>query len=142
MNQITQFDQTMTSREIASVTGKEHFNVVRDIRAMLNELEIDTLRFEGIYQDSMNREQIEYRLDRDLTLTLVSGYSAKLRYAVVRRMRALEVALLDEKLTDHGQIVRDRTFFEITSRTTKVENELRDEIKELRRQLAESAVTT
>ena len=91
---LTTFDQpsaaTMSSREIASATGKEHRNVTRDIRAMFEELEINALKFEHIYQDTMNRDQVEYHLDHDLTLTLATGYSAKLRFALVKRWRELE----------------------------------------------------
>lgn len=107
---------TMTSREIAELTGKRHDNVVRDIRNMLEELGLDDegglLRFEETpgtalksegsdspqiwreYRDPTGRMLPEAHLDRDLTLTLVSGYSAKLRYTVVKRMRALETQLM------------------------------------------------
>lgn len=81
---------TMSSREIAELTGKEHKNVVRDIRAMLEELGEDRLKFERIYLDSMNREQIEYHLNRELTDTLLTGYSAVLRRKVVARWHELE----------------------------------------------------
>jgi len=37
---------------------------------MLSELGEDALKFEDIYLDSMNREQAEYRLDREMTETL------------------------------------------------------------------------
>ncbi|MEH3109067.1 MAG: phage regulatory protein/antirepressor Ant [Agrobacterium cavarae] len=81
---------TMTSREIADLTGKEHKNVKRDIEKMLSDLQEDKLKFEHIYLDSMNREQIEFRLDRDLTETLLLGYSAVARLKVIRRLRELE----------------------------------------------------
>lgn len=81
---------TMTSREIATLTGKEHKNVKRDILLMLVELELDPLSFERIYLDSLNREQTEYLLTRDLTETLLTGYSAKLRLAVIKRWREME----------------------------------------------------
>ena len=41
--------QTMGSREIAELTGKEHRNVKRDCETMFSELEIDVLSFEHIY---------------------------------------------------------------------------------------------
>ena len=81
---------TMTSREIAVLTGKRHDNVCMDIKKMLLELGEDPLNFQGIYFDSMNREQTEYSLDRELTETLLTGYSAKLRRKVIARWRELE----------------------------------------------------
>lgn len=81
---------TMSSREIASVTGKRHANVKRDITAMLKELKLDVLSFEHIYLDGQNREQVEYMLDREHTDCLLTGYSAPMRMKVIRRWRALE----------------------------------------------------
>lgn len=62
----------------------------RDIEKMLVELGEDASRFGHIYLDSMNREQTEYRLDRELTETLLFGYSAPLRLNVIRRLRGLD----------------------------------------------------
>ncbi|WP_254413750.1 Rha family transcriptional regulator [Vibrio furnissii] len=63
---------TMSSREIAELTGKRHDNVKADVTKMLDELNLDVLNFQGIYFDAQNRKQTEYKLDRYLTLTLVS----------------------------------------------------------------------
>lgn len=84
---------TMSSREIAELTGKEHFHVKRDIEHMLKELGKDASSFGGIYLDSMNRQQTEYRLDRELTETLVTGYSIPLRHKVIQRLHQLEAEL-------------------------------------------------
>lgn len=85
-------EQTMTSREIASLTKKRHPDVKRDIEKMLGDLEEDASNFSRIYQDSMSRRQTEYALDRELTETLLTGYSAPLRRAVIARWRELEEA--------------------------------------------------
>lgn len=82
--------KTMSSREIAELTGKQHFNVLADIRRMLAELGEDELSFQCIYRDSLNREQTEFALDRELTDTLLTGYSAILRRKVIARWRELE----------------------------------------------------
>lgn len=82
--------QTMSSREIAELTGKRHPDVTRDIEKMLLELGEDARSFAHIYLDSMNREQVEYHLDRELTETLLTGYSAVLRRKVIARWRELE----------------------------------------------------
>lgn len=81
---------SMSSREIAELTKKKHSNVKRDIENILGELKKDVLSFERIYQDSMNREQTEYLLDRELTEVLITGYSIPLRAKVIRRLRELE----------------------------------------------------
>lgn len=84
---------TMSSREIAELTGKKHFHVKRDIEKMLGDLTEDASKFERIYRDKMNRQQTEYALDRELTETLLTGYSAVLRRKVIVRLRELEEQL-------------------------------------------------
>ncbi|WP_201271855.1 Rha family transcriptional regulator [Sinorhizobium meliloti] len=84
---------TMSSREIAELTGKRHDHVKRDIEKMLSDLGEDIPKYGGIYLDSMNREQIEHRLDRELTETLLLGYSAPLRRKVIKRLRELEATV-------------------------------------------------
>ena len=81
---------SMTSREIAALTNKEHKHVKRDIEVMLEQLDLDKSNFGRIYLDSLNRQQTEYALDRELTEVLVTGYSPKLRLAVIRRLKELE----------------------------------------------------
>ncbi len=51
---------TMTSPEIAELTGKRLDNVNRDIEKMFAELEIDLLKFEGNYRDPLNRKRKNY----------------------------------------------------------------------------------
>lgn len=81
---------SMTTREIAELTGKEHRNVVRDTRAMFASLSINLLSFEQVYKAGNGQEQIEYVLDRDLTMTLVTGYDVAMRHRVMKRWRELE----------------------------------------------------
>lgn len=81
---------TMSSREIAQLTGKRHPDVKRDIQSMIRDLKEDVSSFAHIYLDGQNRNQTEYLLDREHTDCLLTGYSAPLRMAVVRRWRELE----------------------------------------------------
>ena len=90
MNLVKTENLTMDSLEIARLTNKEHRNVTRDIEKMFEELEIDVLKFEHIYLDRQNRKQKKYSLTKDLTLTLISGYSIKLRKAIIDRWQELE----------------------------------------------------
>ena len=81
---------TMSSREIAELTFKEHFHVKRDILSMLKDLGIDSSSFGCTYLDSQNRQQTEFKLNKELTLTLVAGYNVKLRLAIIKRWQELE----------------------------------------------------
>lgn len=81
---------TMSSREIATLTGKKHYNVMRDIELLAAQLEVDVSKFGHIYLDSQNREQTEYLLDKDTCLCLVAGYNAKLRMKIIKRWQELE----------------------------------------------------
>lgn len=81
---------TMSSREIAELTGKRHGNVLRDIDDMLGQLGKDRLSFESMFRDNYGREQPQYVLTKDLTITLVSGYSVPMRHRIVTRWMELE----------------------------------------------------
>ncbi|MBI6808580.1 Rha family transcriptional regulator [Pseudomonas syringae] len=80
----------MSSREIADLTGKQPHHVKRDIERMFSELQEDVSKTGCIYLDSMNRSQTEYLLDRHHTECLLTGYSAKMRMAVIKRWHELE----------------------------------------------------
>jgi Rha family phage regulatory protein len=80
----------MTSRQIAELTGKEHRNVLRDIKTMLTDLELGALNFEQSYLNAQNKKQPEYVLDKDLTLTLTSGYSTKQRHSIAKYFNSQE----------------------------------------------------
>ena len=83
---------TMSSREIAELTGKQHKNVLADIRKMLDDLEIDSAVFTAQYKDSTGRSLPMFNLPKDETLCLVSGYSPQMRMAIIKRWQELEEA--------------------------------------------------
>lgn len=83
--------KTMGTRVIAELCEKEHRNVKRDCDVMFASLNLDALNFEHIYFDSMNRQQTEYLLDEELTMTLVTGYNIVLRNRVIKRWKELEL---------------------------------------------------
>ncbi|OPB31427.1 Rha family transcriptional regulator [Bartonella sp. AR 15-3] len=82
--------QTMSSREIAQLCGKEHRNVMRDIRQIFTELKIELNDFSGLYKDSRSRTLLCYHLPKRECLILVSGYSTVLRAKIIDRWQELE----------------------------------------------------
>lgn len=86
---------TMSSREIAKYTKKRHDNVMTDIGRMFIELEMFAPDFTGTYKTSRGNEYLEFHLPKRETLILISGYSAKLRAAIIDRWQALEDAELN-----------------------------------------------
>ena len=90
---LTQFNQnqkTMSTRVIADLCEKQPQHVKRDCENMFTSLDLDASRFGHIYFDSMNRQQTEYLLDEELTMTLVTGYNIVLRNRVIKRWKELE----------------------------------------------------
>lgn len=92
----------MSSREIAAVTGKEHKHVVRDIKSMLEQLgiycpEMDDNDFKGfliINKEYRGRNVIdEIWLNEDLSMTLITGYDANRRLALIKQWQAMKVEL-------------------------------------------------
>jgi len=91
MNDLTHTSKpTMSSREIAELTGKLHKNVMADIRTMCDQLGIDSAEFSAQYRDGSGRILACFELDRYHTEVLITGYDVKRRAAVIKRWYDLE----------------------------------------------------
>jgi phage antirepressor YoqD-like protein len=89
--------QVMCSREIASLTGKQHKHVIRDIREMLVALAGDGPILDHHIETKDSRGYTaEIHLDRVLTETLLTGYSAQMRRAVIVRWHELEAKVVGQ----------------------------------------------
>ena len=85
---------TMSSSEIAELTGKLHKNVIRDIREMLDELQKDGSDLSHVQETKDSRGYTTlFELDKELTETLLTGYSIPLRHKVIRRLNELQAKL-------------------------------------------------
>jgi len=96
--------KTMSSLEIAKLTGKTHAIVMADIKRVLAEVEIDSLVFQSIYKDSMKREKTLFNLPRRECDLVIAGYSAKYRLAIIDRWQELEAG--KSKLPTHSESLR------------------------------------
>jgi len=85
--------KTMSSREIAEVTGKQHAHVMRDLRSTLDSI-AESKNGLGVYEanylDSNGQQRPMYLLDKKATLLIVSGYDVNLRLAIINRWEELE----------------------------------------------------
>lgn len=99
MNELANIPKTMSSREIAELTGKMHKNVLADCDK-LNEnyrnmglAEISA----GVYTlpQTGNQQHREYNLTKIQTFDLMTGYNAELRIRVNRRWEELEKRAID-----------------------------------------------
>lgn len=94
MNQIVNINTastlTMSSREIAELTGKRHDNICRDVFKMLTGLKSEVSDFLSSYSDPSGRRLPLYNLPKRETLILVSGYSVELRARIIDRWMELE----------------------------------------------------
>lgn len=82
--------RTMTSREIAELTGKQHKDVLHDIRKMLEDLGLTSADFSADLPDAYGRLQPAFRLPKRECLILVSGYSVQMRARIIDRWQELE----------------------------------------------------
>jgi phage regulator Rha-like protein len=81
---------TMSSREIAELTGKDHADVLKDVRKVLEEVGIDGGKFSGVYKGANNQDRPCFNLPRRECDLVIAGYSAKYRLAIIDRWIELE----------------------------------------------------
>ena len=91
---ILQAKGTMTSLEIAEITGKEHYNILRDIRDEIDKLgtERGQLIFEeSYYINEQNKQQPMYIANIQGILQLGARYSADVRYRLIEKVTKKKV---------------------------------------------------
>lgn len=115
------FALTMSTFEVAGLTGKRHADVLRDARKMLKELAIPERKFAFSYKGDNGRDQPLLKLPKRETLILVSGYSTEMRARIIDRWMELEAIVAatehdglspEESVREFGMIkslVRDLT---------------------------------
>lgn len=82
--------QTMSSLQIAELTGKQHAHVMRDIRTLLAQ-GINESNFGLVeYTDAKGEQRPCFNLTKKGCLILASGYDAKLRERIIDRWEELE----------------------------------------------------
>lgn len=82
---------SMTSREIAELTGKRHDNVLRDIDGLLESLSSELRTgFSTTYDGRPEHGYRVYLLDRDSAYCLVAGYDPNSRMKIIKRWQELE----------------------------------------------------
>lgn len=88
--------ETMSSLQIAELTGKQHAHVMRDIRNLLEQgVSESNFGLSSYKQEQPNggfKEVSCYNLTKKGCLILASGYNAKLREAIINRWEELELA--------------------------------------------------
>ena len=90
MNTLINTSATMSSREIAQLTGKDHRHVLADIRKMFEELGETSAGFSADLPDAYGRPQPAFKLPKRETLILVSGYNVGMRAKIIDRWQELE----------------------------------------------------
>lgn len=84
---------TMSSLDIAELTGKDHKNVLADIRGMLDSLALSSADFSALYRAENGKQNPCFKLPRREVEILLTGYSVPMRAAVIDRWRELEAAV-------------------------------------------------
>ena len=104
MKSVSVVVKSMSSLEIAELTGKDHAKVLIDIRKMLDELGILTSDFSTV-RKVRGKEYDVFNLPKRETIILVSGYSVAMRAAIVDRWQELEAKELleDERKSSRQQ---------------------------------------
>ena len=92
MTNLTTMNQTptMSSKEIAELSGMQHKHILKDVRNMFNSLGIESAQFSANQKDYKGRSQPIFNLPKRECLILISGYNTQLRAKIIDRWQELE----------------------------------------------------
>ena len=130
-------EQTITSREIAELTGKNHADVMRDIRKSENPyLKVfgteSKFALSG-YRDLSGKSNPVYILTKSQSLFIVSGYSGELRAMIQKRWEELELVFQAQLLEEaERKFIRERARTGAEPMTTALKAQREDAGKEMK----------
>ena len=105
--QLLESKGTMTSLEIAEITGKEHYNILADIRDEIKKLgeERAALIFQGSeYKDKNNQNRPMFIANIQGILQLGARYSADVRYKLIEKVTKKETVKIKGNIFESNLI--------------------------------------
>lgn len=130
--ELINYNDTMTSLEIAELTGKEHNKILRDIRDEIEKLEKQGIRAEtifglGEYLDKNNQSRPMYNLTKEGVLQLAARYDAVVRFKLIEK-----VTKGQQQLSPAQYLLQQAQWMvEAENRLNTVENGINDIQKEV-----------
>ena len=119
---------TLTSLEVAEITGKRHDNVLSDIRDEISKLgaERAVLIFqEGYYKDANNQSRPMFLLNYKGVLQLGARYNAETRFKLIEKIEQLQKPMTIEDMI----ILQANEMKSVKHRIDIVENKVDNEIR-------------
>lgn len=102
MNALTDIQQRMSSREIAEMTGKQHYHVMQAIRKMEPAWEkVNQSKFGLVeYTDAKGEKRPEYILSKSECLYIATKFNDEARAILINRWEELETAQSQKPQSD------------------------------------------
>ena len=130
MNELVNVESrnTLTSLEVAQIVGKEHKNILADIRDEISKLgeERGRLIFQPTaYTDNFNRSQPMFLLNYKGVLQLGARYNAETRFRLIEKIEQLQKPMTVEDMI----ILQANEMKSVKHRIDIVENKVDNEIR-------------
>lgn len=97
--------QTMSSLEIAALTGKDHSDVLYDIRNTLEQAGLGEGNYSSSYKSKQNKTLPMFLLPKLECDLVISGYSVPYRLAIIQRWHELEAS--NNQSISHSEVRQD-----------------------------------
>ena len=130
MNELMNIENrnTLTSLDIAEITGKDHKSILRDIRDEIDKLGEERGRLIFVpteYTDNFNRKQPAFLLNYKGVLQLGARYSAETRFKLIEKIEELKKPMTIEDMI----ILQANEMKSVKHRIDIVENKVDNEIR-------------
>ena len=119
---------TLTSLEVAEITGKEHKNILSDIRDEISKLGEERGRLifqQSCYTNLQNKQQPMFLLNYKGVLQLGARYNAETRFKLIEKIEQLQKPMTVEDMI----IMQANEMKSVKHRIDVVENKVDNEIR-------------